>query len=80
MRYIPHPAKVWIKKDSHAHIPGPKRVSIYGALPSPREAYEMREDGWSIYDSRSNTYSNYFKGKILKTEEEANTIAQELNK
>jgi len=59
---------------------GPETVSFYGALPSPREAYEIAEKGFSIYDSRNNTYSNYFFGKIgIETREEGEDIIRRLD-
>ena len=77
-RYSAQPKQAWTKKASHANTPGPSGVSIYGALPHPREAYEMTTDGWTIYDAKTNTYSNYFFGKVgIETEQEANeTIAR----
>jgi hypothetical protein len=67
------PRKFWQRKPGFTGIP--ENVSLYGALPRPVDAYEMVEKGWSIYDSRNNTYSNYFFGKIgIETLEEANNI------
>lgn len=44
-----------------------------------REAYEIEEKGFSIYDRRNNTTSNYFFGKIgIDTREEAENIISRL--
>jgi hypothetical protein len=75
-RYSVVPRRFWKKK---AGFSGPEKVSIHGALPSPREAYEIEENGYSIYDSKNNRYSNYFFGKIgIQTEDEANDIIYRL--
>jgi hypothetical protein len=48
-------------------------------MPQPREAYEIEEKGFSIYDRRNNTTSNYFFGKIgIDTREEAENIISRL--
>lgn len=71
------PRKFWQRKPGFTGIP--ETVSLYGALPRPADAYEMVEKGFSIYDKRNNTYSNYFFGKIgIETEEEANNIIRRL--
>lgn len=78
-RYKAVPSQVWIKKPGFEHVQAPARVSVYGSLPSPREAYEIKTEGWSIFDSKSNTYSNFFFGKRgIETEEEANAIIERL--
>jgi hypothetical protein len=78
-KYSLVPRKIWQRKPGFTGCPA--QVSIHGALPSPREAYEMAEKGYSIYDSRSNTYSNYFFGKIgILTKEEGMAIISRLNK
>ena len=60
---------------------GAKQVSFYGALPSPAHAYEVVEDGFSIRNSRDNTTSNYFYGKVLgKDRAEADSVCDRLNK
>jgi hypothetical protein len=75
-RYTVIPSRFWQKK---AGYNGPERVSIYGSLPMPREAYEMVEKGFAIYNLTDNTISNYFFGKIgIDTEEEANQIINRL--
>ena len=69
--------KTWKKTDHRA--PGPERVSIHGALPAPAEAYEIASDGWTIYDERRNTYSNYFFGKVgIESQAEAEAIIARL--
>jgi len=73
---VPH--RFWKRKDGVTGCP--PRVSIYGSLPSPRESYEMAQEGYSVYDRKSNTYSNYFFGKIgIETEEEGLEIVTKLN-
>lgn len=59
----------------------PKRVSFYGAAPVPLESYEVRHaPSIEITDSRGRvTYSNYFYGEVLKTFEQAATVASKLN-
>ena len=76
-RYAVVPHRFWQKKSDTS--PGPKRISIYGSLPSNREAYEIAEEGYSIYDRRSGTYSNYFLGKVgIETEDEGEQIIERL--
>ncbi len=59
---------------------GPEYVSAFGALPSPIEAYELITKGFSVYDKKENTYSNYFFCKIgIETEEEGLAIIEKLN-
>lgn len=71
------PRRYWKRKDGFAGCP--ETVSIHGATPQPREAYEIAEKGFSIYDSRNNTYSNYFFGKIgIETKEEGENIIARL--
>jgi hypothetical protein len=75
--YQPVVRKFWQRKPGFTGIP--EKVSLYGALPRPVDAYELVESGYSIYDSRNNTVSNYFFGKIgIETLEEANNIIQRL--
>ena len=70
--------KFWKKKGGFS---GPDTVSFYGAMPNPREAYYLVERGYSIYNTKNNTYSNYFFGKIgIDTLEEANKIIEKLTK
>ena len=77
--YTLHPLKIWKRKPGFTGCP--ERVSIHGSLPSPMAAYEMVEDGYTIFDPHSNTYSNYYFGKIgIKTEAEGLAIAEKLNK
>lgn len=59
----------------------PKRVSFYGALPVPQEAYEVKyAPSIEITDSRGRvTYSNYFYGEVLKSFEQAEAVASKLN-
>ena len=59
----------------------PKRVSFYGAAPVPSEAYEVRHaPSIEITDSRGRvTYSNYFYGEVLKSFEQAESVASKLN-
>ena len=76
-RYEIVPRKVWKLKDGFSGLP--QYVSIHGALPTNPKAYEMVEKGYSIYDSKNNTYSNYFFGKIgIDTREEAENIILKL--
>ena len=76
-RYAVVPHRFWQKKSDTS--PGPKRISIYGSPPSNREAYEIAEEGYSIYDRRSGTYSNYFFGKVgIETEGEGEQIVERL--
>ena len=73
------PRKIWQRKPGFTGCPA--QVSIYGSLPSPREAYEIVENGYSVYDVRNNTYSNYFFGKMgIETEVEGLAIIEKLNK
>lgn len=79
MNYEIHPKKVWKRKVGFENLGVPSQVSIHGSLPSPIEAYEMVEKGFTIYDKRNNTYSNYFFGKIgIDTREEAESIVARL--
>jgi len=59
----------------------PKRVSFYGAAPIPSEAYEVKHaPSIEITDSRGRvTYSNYFYGEVLKSFEQAESVASKLN-
>jgi len=59
----------------------PERVSFYGAAPRPVEAYEVKyAPSVEMTDSRGRvTYSNYFYGEVLKTFEQAEAVASELN-
>lgn len=76
-KYTAIPSHHWAK--INPNIPGPARVSIYGALPSPASNYRIVEGGWSIRDNRAGTVSNYFFGKIgIATEAEANAIIARL--
>ena len=76
-KYTLVPRRHWKRKDGFTGCP--ETVSIYGAMPQPREAYEIAEKGFSIYDSRNNTYSNYFFGKIgIDTQEEGENIIARL--
>ena len=71
------PRKVWKRKEGFLGCP--EYVSVHGAMPNPINAYEMIEKGYSIYDSRNNTYSNYFFGKIgIDTVEEGTEIINRL--
>ena len=73
MQYEIHPRRFWKRKEGFSGCPA--TVSIHGALPQPREAYEIAEKGFSIYDRKNNTYSNCFFGKIgIETKEEAENI------
>ena len=75
MQYEIHPRRFWKRKEGFSNCPA--TVSMHGALPQPREAYEIAEKGFSIYDRKNNTYSNYFFGKIgIDTREEAENIIQ----
>jgi hypothetical protein len=57
----------------------PEKVSIYGAPPRPFTAYELVNKGYSIFDKKNNTYSNYFFGKIgIDSEQEAQDIISRL--
>ena len=77
MQYEIHPRRYWKRKDGFSNCPA--TVSMHGALPQPREAYEMAEKGFTIYDRKNNTCSNYFFGKIgIDTREEAENIIQRL--
>ena len=77
MQYEIHPRRYWKRKPGFSGCP--ETVSIYGAMPQPREAYEIEEKGFSIYDRRNNTTSNYFFGKIgIDTREEAENIISRL--
>ncbi len=59
--------------------PLPETVSIHGALPSPRNAYEVVAKGFTIYNKKENTYSNYFFGKVgIDTREEGEAIIARL--
>jgi hypothetical protein len=59
----------------------PKRVSFYGALPIPPEAYEVKYAPSIEMEDASGrvTYSNYFFGEVIKTFEQASDIAEKLN-
>lgn len=70
---------IWNLKESHSNKL-PKHVSFHGALPSPKEAYELtHKPSMEINDGGRITYSNYFYGKILETMEEAEEVAVKLN-
>ena len=76
-RYEVTPHQFWQKKSDA--IPGPKQISLYGSLPPNREAYEIVEKGYSIYDRRSGTHSNYFFGKVgIETQAEGEQIVERL--
>jgi len=76
-KYSLQPNRFWKRKEGFTGCP--ERVSFYGALPMPKEAYELAEKGFSIYDSRNNTLSNYFFGKVgIATKEEGEQIIQKL--
>ena len=76
-RYELVPYRYWKRKDGFSGCPA--RVSIGGALPQPREAYEMAESGFSILDNVRNTRSNYFFGKVgIQTREEGLAIIAKL--
>ena len=64
----------WVNKHSG------KRVSFFGSLPCPIDDYTI-EHFPSIKINRNGkiTYSNYFFGKIIKTEEEAKQTIEKLN-
>lgn len=70
----------WRLKDGVKGLPA--RVSFYGALPSPREAYELvHKPSIEINDGGRITYSNYFYGKIgFETFAEAEATAARLNR
>ena len=71
---------LWKLKDEFSHLSLPKHVSFHGAMPSPKEAYEViHKPSMEINDRGRITYSNYFYGKILQTMEEAQAIAEKLN-
>jgi hypothetical protein len=71
---------LWKLKDEYAHLSLPKHVSFMGAMPS-QEAYEViHKPSMEINDKGKITYSNYFYGKILQTMEEAQEVAEKLNK
>ena len=71
---------LWKLKDEYAHLSLPKHVSFTGAMPSPKEAYEViHKPSMEINDKGRITYSNYFYGKILQTMEEAQVTAEKLN-
>jgi hypothetical protein len=71
---------LWKLKDEFNHLSLPKHVSFHGAMPSPKEAYEViHKPSMEINDRGRITYSNYFYGKILQTMEEAQAIAEKLN-
>lgn len=75
--YTLTPRRYWQRKPGFSGCP--ETVSIYGAMPKPREAYEIAEKGFSIYDKRSNTYSNYFFGKVgIASQEEGEAIIARL--
>ena len=59
----------------------PERVSFYGAAPIPANAYEVKhKPSIEVTDSRGRvTYSNYFFGDVLKTFEQAKSVAAKLN-
>lgn len=77
MQYEIHPSRHWKRKPGFSGCP--QTVSIHGAMPRPRNAYEIEEKGFSIYDRRNNTISNYFFGKIgIDTMEEAENIISRL--
>lgn len=77
MQYEIHPRRFWKRKEGFSNCPA--TASIHGAMPQPREAYEIAEKGFTIYDRKNNTYSNYFFGKIgIETKEEAENIIQRL--
>lgn len=77
MQYEITPRRFWKRKEGFSECP--ETVSFYGAMPKPKEAYEMVEKGFSIYDTRNNTCSNYFFGKIgIDTKEEAEEIIKKL--
>lgn len=77
MQYEIHPRRFWKRKEGFSNCPA--TVSIHGALPQPREAYEMAEKGFTIYDRKNNTFSNYFFGKIgIETKEQAEKIIEKL--
>jgi len=71
---------LWKLKESHNNKLLPKHVSFHGALPSPKEAYELtHKPSMEINDGGRITYSNYFYGKILETMGEAQEVAEKLN-
>lgn len=71
---IPH----WKLKDGISGLP--KDVSFFGALPQPLEAYEqVSRPSIKVNNNGRITYSNYFFGEIIKTEERAEQFAARLN-
>jgi len=68
MQYEIHPRRFWKRKEGFSGCP--ETVSIHGALPQPREAYEIAEKGFSIYDRKNNTFSNYSAGYASFSEAE----------
>lgn len=71
------PRKIFQRKPGFSGCP--EFVSPFGALPQPLEAYELVEKGFSIYDSKENSYHNYFFGKIgIETREEGAEIIRKL--
>lgn len=77
MSYSLTPRRIWKRQPGFTGCP--EQVSVHGALPQPIQAYKMEEHGFSIYDSRNNTYSNSFFGKIgIKTLKEGEEIIKKL--
>lgn len=74
-RYSVIPRRFWALKAEFSHLALPKTVSLHGSLPTNPDAYEVVERGFSIYDAKRNTYSNYFHGKVgIDTREEGEAI------
>lgn len=79
IQYKAVPHRFYQLKDDYSGCGLPKTVSIHGALPRPLDAYKIVTKGYSIYDPKENTYSNYFFGKIgIDTVEEAENIIRRL--
>lgn len=79
MNYELRPNRFYRLKPEYSGA-GPARVSLFGAAPRPAEAYEIAEEGFSIYDRRNNTYSNYFFGRIgIASREEGEDIIARLD-
>lgn len=80
MNYEVVPARVYRLRPEFAGSGLAPRVSPYGAAPRPLEAYELAQEGFSVYDRKRNTYSNYFFGKVgIATLEEGEAIVARLD-
>ena len=78
-RYKAIPRTVYQRKPEYDESNLPLEVSTHGAPPHPLNAYTVEIKGYTILDTKENTYRNYWYGRFTTTKEVAEEIVEMLN-